>query len=93
MIQSFKDKMTEEAFNGRVVKGFPAQLLSATRRRLFQLHAASVLDDLKSPPGNRLHALKEDREGQHSISVNDQFRICFVWTENGPSEVEFTDYH
>ena len=56
-------------------------------------HAAAVLDDLRSPPGNRLEALKDDRLGQHSIRVNDQFRLCFVWTPAGPAEVEFTDYH
>lgn len=57
------------------------------------LDAAAVLDDLKAPPGNQLEALKGDRAGQHSIRVNDQFRICFVWTAAGPADVEFTDYH
>jgi toxin HigB-1 len=57
------------------------------------LHAAIVLDDFKSPPGDALEALKDDRKGQHSIRVNDQFRLCFVWTAHGPSDVEFIDYH
>lgn len=62
-------------------------------RKLAQLNAATVLDDLKAPPGNRLEALKDDRSGQHSIRINDQWRICFVWTETGPAEVEIADYH
>ncbi len=57
------------------------------------LNAATSLDDLKAPPANKLEALKKDREGQYSIRVNDQFRLCFVWTEHGPSDVEFVDYH
>ncbi|MGQ7064471.1 MAG: type II toxin-antitoxin system RelE/ParE family toxin [Caulobacterales bacterium] len=62
-------------------------------RKLALLNAATLLDDLKAPPGNRLEALKGDRAGQHSIRVNDQWRICFVWTETGPADVEITDYH
>lgn len=62
-------------------------------RKLAMLDAAKALDDLRSPPGNRLEALKGDRAGQHSIRINDQFRMCFVWTESGPSEVEIVDYH
>jgi proteic killer suppression protein len=80
-------------FEGRAPRGFPADLVRATRRRLGYLHAALRLEDLKAPPGNRLHPLTGDRLGQHSISVNDKFRICFVWTPEGPSEVEFVDYH
>ena len=93
MIRSFKDKLTEAAFDGEVAKGFPADLISVARRKLRYLHAATALDDLRAPPGNRLEALKGDRKGQHSIRVNDQFRICFVWTGEGPADVEFTDYH
>lgn len=85
--------MAREVFEGRVPKGFPADLAKATRRRLGYLHAAARLEDLRSPPGNRLHPLSGDRGGQYSISVNDQFRICFVWTDEGPAEVEFVDYH
>jgi proteic killer suppression protein len=93
MIRRFRDARTEDAFNGVVRKGFPAGLLNITRRKLGYLNAASVLNDLKAPPGNHLEALKGDRKGQHSIRVNDQFRICFVWTAEGPIDVEFTDYH
>lgn len=92
MIRSFKDSLTEAAFHGEVEKGFPANLIKVARRKLRYLHAARVLDDLRAPPGNRLEALKGDRAGQYLIPVNDQFRICFVWTEDGPDEVEFTDY-
>ena len=93
MIKSFKNEMTRAAFDGEALKGFPADLLKVTRRNLQYLDSAGALMDLRSPPGNRLEALKGDRVGQHSIRVNDQFRICFVWTEEGPKEVEFTDYH
>ena len=62
-------------------------------RKLDMLDAAEVLSDLASPPGNRLDALKGDRKGQHSIRINDQFRICFVWTDDGPESVEIVDYH
>jgi proteic killer suppression protein len=93
MIRSFHDGQTEDAFNGIVRKGFPAGLIKVARRKLGYLNAAAVLDDLKAPPGNRLEALKGDRTGQHSIRVNDQFRICFTWTAEGPIDVEFIDYH
>lgn len=93
MIQSFSDKLTEDAFDGRAGKGFPANILKIVRRKLEMLNAAAVLDDLRSPPGNRLEALIGDRKGQHSIRVNDQYRICFVWTDKGPTDVELTDYH
>lgn len=93
MIKSFKDEPTEAAFNGKAKKGFPADLLKVARRKLQYLNAAVSLDDLLAPPGNRLEALKGDRNGQHSIRVNDQFRICFRWTDEGPKEVEFVDYH
>ncbi|KZD22888.1 type II toxin-antitoxin system RelE/ParE family toxin [Tardiphaga robiniae] len=93
MIKSFKDAMTRAVFDGEAIKGFPAHLLVVTRRKLNYLDAAISLGDLRSPPGNRLEALKADRIGQHSIRVNDQFRICFVWTAEGPTNVEFVDYH
>ena len=93
MIRSFKNALTRAAFNGEALKGFPAGLLAVTRRKLNYLDAAASLRDLGSPPGNRLEALKADRMGQHSIRVNDQFRICFVWTADGPEHVEFVDYH
>jgi len=74
-------------------KGFPADLIRATRRRLERLNVATTLEDLRHPPSHRLHKLTDDREGQWSISVNDQFRICFIWSGAGPQEVEFVDYH
>lgn len=93
MIQSWKDKRAKEVFEGRCPKGFPADLFKAVRRRLFQLAAAIAVEDMKDPPGNRLHALTEDRKGQWSVSVNRQFRICFRWGEKGPEDVELVDYH
>jgi toxin HigB-1 len=93
MIKSFRDSRTEDAFNGIARKGFPADLIKIARRKLRYLDAAVLLSDLKAPPGNRLEALKDDRAGQHSIRVNDQFRICFIWTNEGPINVAFTDYH
>ena len=93
MIVGFKDKLTEAVFHGEAPKGFPADLVGVTRRKLRYLNAAGQLSDLKIPPGNHLEALKDDRVGQFSIRVNRQFRICFVWTEEGASQVEFTDYH
>ena len=93
MIKSFKNALTEAAFNGEVRKGFPAGLIKVTRRKLGYLNAAVVLDDLRAPPANRLEALRGDRQSQYSIRVNDQFRICFIWTAEGPKDVEFVDYH
>ena len=93
MIKSFKDATTEGLFDGKTRKGFPADLVKVARRKLRYLHAAKTLDDLRVPPGNRLEALKGDRVGQCSIRVNDQYRICFVWSAAGPEFVEFTDYH
>ena len=92
MIRGFYDRMTEAVFDGRR-PGFPPDLFKVTRRKLTALNAAATLDDLKVPPSNRLHALGRDRAGQYAIAVNDQFRICFVWTDGGPERVEFTDYH
>ena len=97
MIRSFKSKATDEIFNGVNLKNArnvcPHPLWRVAFRKLDQLDAAEVLDDLRIPPGNRLETLKGDREGQYSIRINDQYRICFVWTETGPSEVEIVDYH
>lgn len=93
MIRSFKDDLTRAAFDGEALKGFPADLLKVTRRKINYLDAAVSLQDLRVPPGNALEALKGDRAGQHSIRVNDQFSICFVWTPEGPENVEFVDYH
>jgi proteic killer suppression protein len=93
MIQSFRDKRTESIFNGRCPKGFPTDIFAVARRKLEAVNAAAILNDLAAPPGNRLHALTRDRAGQHAIRINDQFRICFRWTEAGPADVEIVDYH
>jgi proteic killer suppression protein len=74
-------------------RDFPADLIKVGRRKLRYLNAADDLGDLRSPPGNRLEALAGGRKGQHSIRINDQFRVCFVWTSEGPAEVEIVDYH
>jgi len=93
VIRNFRDKTAEAVFNGESPKGFPADLVKVARRKLRYLNAANDLDDLRSPPGNRLEALAGDRKGQYSIRINDQFRACFVWTAQGPAEVEIVDYH
>lgn len=92
MIVSFKDADTERLARGIRVRRF-ANIESVVRRKLRQLEIAGVLEDLRVPPGNRLEALKGDRVGQHSIRVNDQFRVCFKWTQAGPEDVEIVDYH
>ncbi len=92
MIQSFRDEDTAELF----VKRSNARWTSIRKvalRKLDQIEASLNLNDLKIPPGNRLEALKRDRASQHSIRINDQFRICFVWKSDGAHEVEITDYH
>ena len=78
---------------GRARRVCPPAIWSVTQRKLDLLDSAAVLDDLRIPPGNRLERLAGDRGGQHSIRVNDRYRICFVWADTGPSEVEITDYH
>ncbi|MGY2053110.1 type II toxin-antitoxin system RelE/ParE family toxin [Methylobacterium sp. JK268] len=93
MIRSFADEKTRAVFEGRHPKGVPADILTVARRKLRYLHAATSLDALSVPPGNRLHPLTRDRLGQHAIRVNDQWRICFRWTSRGPEDVEMTDYH
>lgn len=92
-VRSFKDERLQVLMSRREPKGFPSDLASVTRRKLVMLDAAVALDDLRVPPGNRLEALQGDRAGQHSIRVNDQFRLCFRWTDEGPEDVEFVDYH
>ena len=93
MIRGFKDKITEAVFNGLCPKGFPAQIFPIARRKLEAIEAAEALNDLRIPPGNRLEALAKDRKGQHSIRINDQWRVCFRWTKDGPADVEIVDYH
>lgn len=80
-------------FNGRCPKGFPADIFGVARRKLEALNAAASLNDLRAPPSNRLEALKRDRAGQHSIRINGQWRVCFRWTAEGPTDVEIVDYH
>jgi len=91
-IQSFKCGETQGLFSGARVKRF-VNIEAIAMRKLAMLNRASKLNDLRVPPGNRLEALKGNRTRQHSIRVNDQFRICFVWTVLGPSNVEIVDYH
>jgi proteic killer suppression protein len=93
MIRSFRDKKVAEIAAGRSPKGFPTDLLRAARQKLFYLDSASSLKDLLAPPGNRLEALKGNRAGQHSIRINGQWRICFVWSDGGADDVEIVDYH
>lgn len=92
MIKSFKCAETEALSKGSPVRRF-ASIATVARRKLRQLEVAAQLDDLRIPPGNRLEALKRDRVGQHSIRINDQFRLCFRWTNTGPEDVEIVDYH
>ena len=92
MIQSFKCKDTLALYEGKNPRKFKA-FTSVAERKLSQLDAAQTLDFLKAPPGNHLEALKGDRKGQYSIRINSQWRICFVWSDVGPAEVEIVDYH
>jgi len=92
VIRSFRSKDTQRLFETGQSRRFSA-ILAVAERKLAQLDAAETLEFLRSPPGNRLEALKGDREGQHSIRINDQYRICFRWTQQGPEEVEIVDYH
>ena len=93
MIISVKGKLAASVVQGVFGKGFPQIIVRRTRAILTALDAASELNDLRFPPGNHLEELKGDRLGQHSIRINSQWRICFIWTEQGPAEVEIVDYH
>jgi proteic killer suppression protein len=93
MIQSFADPQTELVWTGRRSRKLPADIQNVALRKLRLLNQARVLNDLRVPPGNRLEALKADRQGQYSIRINDQWRVCFVWDEGGPANVEIVDYH
>ncbi|WP_158813505.1 type II toxin-antitoxin system RelE/ParE family toxin [Methylocapsa sp. S129] len=93
MILRFKDMTTELVFKGKCPKGFPTEAFKVARRKLEAVNAANRLEDLASPPGNKLHPLRADRDGQHAIRINDQYRICFIWTPAGPDNVEIVDYH
>ena len=93
MISSFADEETERIWNGERSRKLPPDIQDRALIKLRFLNRAESLDDLRNPPGNRLHALKDDRAGQHSISINKQWRICFVWRDGGADGVEITDYH
>lgn len=94
MIKSFADAETREFWEtGESKKCPPANLRKAAKRKLQMVDAAKKLDDLKAPPGNKLHPLEKDRDGQHAIWINDQFRVCFRWLDGDAHDVEITDYH
>jgi toxin HigB-1 len=94
VIKSFADKNTKEFWDTGKNQGMsPASLRSVAKRKLAALHSAVNVEDLRIPPGNRLEQLRDDRKGQHSIRINDQFRVCFVWEEGHAYDVEITDYH
>lgn len=93
MIISFKDNDTEALYKGKLPRRIPADVASRAVRKLFLIDTVTRLDDLRIPPGNRLEALTGNRQGQYSIRVNDQWRICFEWSDGDALNVEFTDYH
>jgi len=93
VIESFANKETEKIFEGIVSKKLPINIQKTARRKLLYLDDADSLCDLAAPPGNRLEALHGDREGQHSIRINDQWRICFKWANSKAKDVEIVDYH
>ena len=93
MFKSYKDKATESIYKGICPKGFPSNIAEVSRGKLRMLNFATILNDLRSPPGNRLELLVGNRKGQHSSRINDQFRICFVWLNGDVYDVEITAYH
>ena len=97
MIQSFKNTGTEGIFNGEKTKAArkicPSSIWTVAARKLDQVDSVTTLTELRIRPNNKLETLSGDRKGQHSIRINDQYRICFVWTESGPDQVEIVDYH
>jgi toxin HigB-1 len=93
MIISFASRETELIWSGRRSRKLPGDIQPVALRKLRMLNQAKVLGDLRIPPANRLEALRGSRSGQHSIRINDQWRICFVWSESGASDVEIVDYH
>ena len=92
-ISGFKDKETRKIFEGRFSAKLPQQIQQKARRRIFQLHAAVTLEDLRLPPSNRLEMLGGNRKGQHSVRINDQHRLCFKWNGGNVIDVEIVDYH
>lgn len=93
MIRSFADQQTELVWSGRQSRRLPSDMQAVALRKLRLLNQAKSLTDLRIPPGNRLEALHGGRHGQMSIRINEQWRICFIWTEGGPADVEIVDYH
>ena len=93
MIKSFKNLAAEAAWQRRHIKGVPNDIMKVANRKLTQIHNARDLNDLRAPPGNRLEALSGDRQGQHSIRINDQWRVCFEWRDGDAYELEIVDYH
>jgi toxin HigB-1 len=93
VIKTFADKHTRQVYQTGKTRRLPPEVISRAVRRLEYINLASSLDDLKVPPSNKLHALRGDRAGQHAISVNDQWRICFLWEDGHAFDVEITDYH
>ncbi|EJL26055.1 type II toxin-antitoxin system RelE/ParE family toxin [Novosphingobium sp. AP12] len=93
MIGSFKDKLAEQVWRGRRSRKLPSDMQNRALAKLALIDAAEMLDDLKNPPGNRLHALTGSRAGQHSVAINMQWRICFVWKDGHAHDVEIVDYH
>ena len=93
MIKSFRDRETERIWQGEVLRRFPAAIQNAALGKLRMVNQAKSLSDLKVPPGNRLEALRGRRRGQHSVRINDQWRICFVWRAGAAHNVEIVDYH
>ncbi len=93
MIKSFKNDLTKSVWDRVRVKGFQSDIFKVARRKLGFLEDAVDLHDLRVPPGNRLEVLKGDREGQHSIRINDQWRVCFRWIDGNAFDVEISDYH
>jgi proteic killer suppression protein len=93
MINSFRCEATEQIHKGESTPDLPSDIQKVAPRKLQQLDIAQKLDDLRVPPGNRLEPLKGDRKGQHSMRINDKYRVCFVWTESGVEDVEIVDYH
>lgn len=93
MIRSFADREAEKLWAGTPSRKLPPAIQQVARRKLRMLNAAAVLDDLRIPPANRLEALRSDRKGQHSIRINDQWRICFRWKGGDAHDVEIVDYH
>lgn len=93
MIKSFRCKETEALFRREPARRLPADIMNTARRKLLMIQAANFIEDLRTPPGNRLEQLKGDRAGQYSIRINDQWRVCFIWKDGHAYDLEIVDYH